>query len=51
LGHSVIAMTERYSHLAPGTLQNATRTLEKAIDEAAQKKAEEGADQVVNFTK
>ena len=49
LGHSVIAMTERYSHLAPGTLQNATRTLEKAIDSAAQKKAD--AEQVVNFTK
>jgi integrase len=51
LGHSVIAMTERYSHLAPGTLQNATRTLEMAIDSAAQKKAETDAEQVVNFTK
>lgn len=51
LGHSVIAMTERYSHLAPGTLQNATQTLERAIDSAAQKKTEEGAGQVVNFTK
>ena len=49
LGHSVIAMTERYSHLAPGTLQNATRTLERAIDSAGQKKAEEDAGQVVNF--
>lgn len=48
LGHSVIAMTERYSHLAPGTLQNAARTLEKAIDGAAQEKAEEDAGQVVN---
>lgn len=34
LGHSVIQMTERYSHLSPGTLQNATRTLEKAIEAA-----------------
>ena len=51
LGHSVIAMTERYSHLAPGTLQNATRTLERAIESAGQKKAEEGAGRVVNFTK
>lgn len=40
LGHSVIAMTERYSHLSPGTLQNATRTLEKSI-EAARKPAEQ----------
>jgi len=47
LGHSVIAMTERYSHLAPGTLQNATRTLERAIDNAGQKKTDAG--QVVNF--
>ena len=44
-------MTERYSHLAPGTLQNATRTLERAIDEAAQEKAKEDGGQVVNFTK
>jgi integrase len=51
LGHSVIAMTERYSHLAPGTLQNATRTLERAIDNAGQKKTEADAGQVVNFSK
>ena len=53
LGHSVIAMTERYSHLAPGTLQNATRTLERAIESAGQKKAKAEADtgQVVNFNK
>lgn len=48
LGHSVIAMTERYSHLAPGTLQNAARTLEKAIESAEKEKAEEDAGQVVN---
>jgi integrase len=51
LGHSVIAMTERYSHLAPGTLQNATRTLEMAIGSTEKEKAEEGAGQVVNFPK
>jgi integrase len=51
LGHSSIAMTERYSHLAPGTLQNATRTLERAIENAGQKKAEEDAGQVVNLSK
>jgi integrase len=28
LGHSTIALTERYSHLSEGTLQNAIRTLE-----------------------
>lgn len=48
LGHSNISMTERYSHLAPETLQNATRTLEKAINKAGHKKA---AGQVVNFKK
>jgi len=55
LGHSVIAMTERYSHLAPGTLQNATRTLERAIESAEQERAEEDAEasagQVVNIQK
>ena len=40
MGHSVIAMTERYAHLGNGTLQNATRTLEEAIKRAEQK--EEG---------
>ncbi|MFZ2398305.1 MAG: tyrosine-type recombinase/integrase [Smithella sp.] len=48
LGHSNISMTERYSHLAPETLQNATRTLEKAINKARHKK-DQG--QVVNFKK
>jgi integrase len=49
MGHSNIAMTERYSHLAPETLQNATRTLERAINRAGQKKDQAG--QVVNFPK
>lgn len=35
LGHSVIQMTERYSHLAPAALQNATRGFEKAAKAAA----------------
>jgi integrase len=48
LGHSNISMTERYSHLAPETLQNATRTLERAINKAGHKK-DKG--QVVNFKK
>jgi len=51
LGHSVIQMTERYSHLAPGTLQNATKTLERAIESANQEKAKEEAGQMVNFPK
>lgn len=51
LGHSVIAMTERYSHLAPGTLRNATRTLERAIESAGQKKAEGNAEQIVSLAK
>jgi integrase len=49
LGHSNISMTERYSHLAPETLQNATRTLEKAINRAGHNKKDQG--QVVNFKK
>ena len=48
MGHSNIAMTERYSHLAPETLKNATRTLEKAI-KAGRQKNQSG--QVVNFSK
>jgi integrase len=48
MGHSNIAMTERYSHLAPETLKNATRTLEKAI-KAGKQKNQDG--QVVNFAK
>lgn len=51
LGHSVIAMTERYAHLSNGTLHHATLNLERAIDSAVQKKAEEDTGQVVNFTK
>ncbi len=47
LGHSNISMTERYSHLAPETLQNATRMLEKAINRTGHKKAR----QVVNIRK
>ena len=52
LGHSIIQMTERYSHLAPGTLQNATKTLEGAIETAGQEKADqEEMGEVVNFPK
>ncbi len=51
LGHSVIQMTERYSHLAPATLQNATKTLERAIESAEQEKGKEQSGQVVNFPK
>ena len=51
LGHSVIQMTERYSHLAPGTLQNATKTLERAIESAGQEKAKEQNGEVVNLQK
>ena len=51
MGHSVIAMTERYAHLSNGTLQNATKTLERAIKSAGQGKDEGRAGQVVNFEK
>ena len=49
MGHSNISMTERYSHLAPETLQIATRTLERAINRAGHKKDQAG--KVVNFSK
>ena len=32
LGHSTLAMTERYSHLTPGNAKQTVRTLEKIID-------------------
>lgn len=47
MGHSGIAMTERYSHLGQGTLQNAVKVFEKGITITGQKEAE----QVVNFSK
>lgn len=37
LGHGTITMTERYSHLSPGVLQNAVKGFERAIGEARQK--------------
>jgi site-specific recombinase XerD len=46
MGHSVMAMTERYAHLSNGTLQNATANFEKANKASAKK-----AGQVVNFKK
>jgi site-specific recombinase XerD len=36
LGHSTIAMTERYSHLSPGALQNAVKNFEKSLTERKQ---------------
>lgn len=57
MGHSVIQMTERYAHLSNGTLQNATKALEKAIINAGQERgiteaSEPGkSGQIVNFTK
>ena len=32
MGHSTIAMTERYAHLAPNNLKNAVKTLEDSIN-------------------
>lgn len=46
MGHSNIAMTERYSHLAPEALQNATRSFEKAMNKNKQQSGK-----VVNFKK
>ena len=46
LGHGSITLTERYSHLSNGALQEATRGFEKKIKAATKK-----AGQVVNFPK
>jgi len=46
LGHGSITLTERYSHLSNGALQEATRGFEKKV-----KAATKQAGQVVNFTK
>lgn len=40
LGHSQISMTERYSHLQPGTFQSAAKTLEKGVATARKKEAD-----------
>jgi site-specific recombinase XerD len=47
LGHSVIAMTARYSHLGKNTLQAATKNFQEAVTRNGQKEA----GQIVNFTK
>lgn len=42
LGHSTIALTERYSHLGNNTLQNAMKVLDKSIKRKTPKKSETG---------
>ena len=52
LGHGSIALTERYSHLTKGTLQNATENIEQVINVAKRKKRQEEAKgQIANFPK
>lgn len=41
MGHGSIQLTERYSHLSKGALNNATRNLEKAINEKNEERAEQ----------
>jgi len=38
MGHSTLAMTERYAHLAPDTLQRAVRQLESGLKESKKAK-------------
>jgi len=40
LGHSQISMTERYSHLQPGTFQSAVKVLEQGVATARQKEVD-----------
>ena len=40
LGHGSIGMTERYSHLSQGALQNAVKGFERAIEQAKKEKSE-----------
>jgi len=42
MGHSTIAMTERYSHLGNNTLQNAVKLLEKNLKPATIPDEKEG---------
>ncbi len=57
LGHSQISMTERYSHLQPGTFQSAVKILEQGVATARQeelnrvKAEQDDAEQVVSYTK
>jgi site-specific recombinase XerD len=46
LGHGSITLTERYSHLSNGALQEATRDFGKTVKKATQK-----AGQVLRFKK
>jgi len=48
LGHGSITMTERYSHLAEGTLQNAVKNFEKKLIE---KKEEQNQGKVIELRK
>lgn len=41
LGHSTISQTERYSHLAPSTLQDAVKVLEQSIEAARKSRSME----------
>jgi len=47
MGHGSITLTERYSHLSLGTLQNATKNLEEAVNRTGQDKDE----RAVNYEK
>ena len=38
MGHTTLAMTERYSHLAPDTLRRAVKAMENGIAKARKRK-------------
>ncbi|MFC1864172.1 tyrosine-type recombinase/integrase [Thermodesulfobacteriota bacterium] len=48
MGHATIAMTERYSHLAPETFKRSVDNFEKAIQDFEEKKTKKNG-KVVNF--
>jgi len=50
MGHSTLAMTERYSHLGANTLQSAVKNLEQKLS-GAKKTQENKTENVVNFAK
>lgn len=49
LGHRDLNMTARYSHLAPDTLQEAVKGLERRLNEQGERRAVQGESNVIDM--